>query len=393
MSKVLVNETSLTGIAAAIREKNGETTTYKPNEMAAAIAALEVGGSGDDGVPNPIIYTGDVERALGGNHYNWLIENYSDRIQTKDITRGSYFFGGSDKLEVIPFDINVSGTTTTCMSMFSGCYELKSIGKITAPLYNLRSMFYQCYNLRNLPEMDLVSYSYIDSNGLGDMFSHCYSLREIPETLLAKLQNPSGGTGSNGVVYSGFKLLYTIDEITGIPVVKPTLTSNVFSNVFQQCHRLKKITFATDNGTPYTANWKYQVIDLHDNVGWDAKSISSSDYPVAEGKLKNIVGYNSGITNDKFVNTLAKYEALKDDPDWYSNSIEYSRFNHQSCVDLINSLPDTSAYLETQSGATNSIIFYPYAGRLTDEGSCDKLTDVEIAIATSKGWTVSYKTT
>ena len=37
MAKVLVNEENLTNIANAIRENNGETTTYKPSEMAEAI--------------------------------------------------------------------------------------------------------------------------------------------------------------------------------------------------------------------------------------------------------------------------------------------------------------------------------------------------------------------
>ena len=42
MAKVLVNESSLSGIADAIRGKNGSTNTYKPNEMAAAITAIEI---------------------------------------------------------------------------------------------------------------------------------------------------------------------------------------------------------------------------------------------------------------------------------------------------------------------------------------------------------------
>lgn len=46
MSKVVVNESSLTAIGNAIRAKNGETTTYKPSEMAAAITSLPSGGSG-----------------------------------------------------------------------------------------------------------------------------------------------------------------------------------------------------------------------------------------------------------------------------------------------------------------------------------------------------------
>lgn len=44
MANVLVQDSSLTAIADAIREKNGETTTYKPADMASAIAAITTGG-------------------------------------------------------------------------------------------------------------------------------------------------------------------------------------------------------------------------------------------------------------------------------------------------------------------------------------------------------------
>ena len=47
MSIVTIDDSYFTDIANAIRGKNGETTTYKPNEMAAAINALSGGGSGD----------------------------------------------------------------------------------------------------------------------------------------------------------------------------------------------------------------------------------------------------------------------------------------------------------------------------------------------------------
>lgn len=45
MALKTINDTNLSAIAAAIREKNGETTTYKPSEMAAAISAISTGGS------------------------------------------------------------------------------------------------------------------------------------------------------------------------------------------------------------------------------------------------------------------------------------------------------------------------------------------------------------
>ena len=43
MSKVLIDDSSLSSIGSAIRSKNGGSTFYKPSEMAAAINALSMG--------------------------------------------------------------------------------------------------------------------------------------------------------------------------------------------------------------------------------------------------------------------------------------------------------------------------------------------------------------
>ena len=48
MSKVYLEDTNLTNIANAIRSKNGETTTYKPSEMATAIENLPSGGTSEE---------------------------------------------------------------------------------------------------------------------------------------------------------------------------------------------------------------------------------------------------------------------------------------------------------------------------------------------------------
>lgn len=50
MALKTINDTNLSAIAAAIREKNGETTTYKPSEMAAAISAIATGGGSSGGI-------------------------------------------------------------------------------------------------------------------------------------------------------------------------------------------------------------------------------------------------------------------------------------------------------------------------------------------------------
>ena len=139
---------------------------------------------------------------------------------------------------------------------------------------------------------------------------------------------------------------------------------------------MKAQSFALNNGVPYTVTWKSQVISLGIYVGYyQYKS--------------DILNYNSGITADKEVKDDATYQALKNDPDWFTCDVNYSRYNHDSAVATINSLPDTSAYLAT-AGGTNTIKFKGQAGALTDGGAINTLTEEEIAVAAAKGWTCSF---
>lgn len=50
MALKTINDTNLSAIAAAIREKNQTTTTYKPSEMADAIKAISTGGGSSGGI-------------------------------------------------------------------------------------------------------------------------------------------------------------------------------------------------------------------------------------------------------------------------------------------------------------------------------------------------------
>ena len=156
-----------------------------------------------------------------------------------------------------------------------------------------------------------------------------------------------------------------------------TVNSNLMTNTFDLCYRVKDIIFATqEDGSPYVRNYKSQTLTLSTYVGY-SKAKSS------------ILNYNSGITADKEVTDDASYAALKNDPDWFTCDVAYSRYNHDSAVNTINSLPDTSAYLAT-AGGTNTIKFTGAAGSATDGGAINTLTEEEIAVATAKGWTVTF---
>jgi len=79
------------------------------------------------------------------------------------------------------------------------------------------------------------------------------------------------------------------------------------------------------------------------------------------------------------------YNQMKNNPNWWSASLAYSRYNHTSAVETINTLPDTS----NVANSGNTIAFKAGAGSGTDGGGIDDLTAEEIAVATAKGWTVS----
>ena len=148
---------------------------------------------------------------------------------------------------------------------------------------------------------------------------------------------------------------------------------NMFSNVINNTNRLKNFTFnKQEDGTAKIINWINQTIDLSNSIG----------YSNSFGK-RYILNYNSGITADKEVKDDATYQALKNDPDWFTQKIGYSRYNHDSAVNTINSLPDVSA------GTGNTIKFKGESGSATDGGAINTLTEEEIAVASAKGWTVT----
>lgn len=67
MAKKLYEESSVQAIANAIRKKNGETTTYKLGEMAAAIQAISAGGAGRETVPIIAVAQFTVAASIEGN--------------------------------------------------------------------------------------------------------------------------------------------------------------------------------------------------------------------------------------------------------------------------------------------------------------------------------------
>ena len=381
MSKVFIEETTLTNIGDAIREKTGKTDLITPGDMPAEIAAIET-GSGSSGIPETAFkITGNCSSRFANGGWDWFLERYGDKITTEKLTScGSMF--NSSKVKEIPFDINTL-SDPVIENMFAGCSNLTTIPNVNYILTKhllYTGLFKGCSMLQELPDWlgDLLEadYNVTGKNGSwrpwGDMFYNCTNLRRIPDKVMRYMKNTSNTSGYYyGLFYS--KPFYNnraLDELVNIHCDGCELTSNQIGGFFDNLQRVKDIIFATEeDGTPCVRKWKNQVIDLGSSryIGWCSLGVTFTYIPVS-----------------KVVYDDATYQARKDDPDWYTQNVAYSRYNHDSAVNTINSLPDTSAY------GTNTIKFLGASGELTDGGAINTLTEEEIAVATAKGWTVTF---
>ena len=359
-------------------DDNGEVikSTYTPDEIVDEISAFPLVP------PRAFEITGSFNYKFANNGWNWFIETCGDLVSTKEIGILGYGFYSSSDLKSIPFELNISDSCINFSNCFYRCNQLTAAPRIVGSVrptaissytsFDFTSAFQDCQRIRELPDDYFTSFASQETwanamnntNGArNNLFYGCYSLRKLPDiSVLATKSTSSYNLLTTGLAYA----CYSLDEITNLPV----LTIGSFNNIATNCYRLKDFTFAVqEDGTPFEVNWSNVSIQLGSKIGY---GYSSSYF------------YNSGITNAKQVSDVNSYNRLKDDPDWWTSKIEYSRFNHDSAVRTIQSLPN-----RTSGIGTCNIVFEGEAGLYTDGGAINKLTEAEIAVAAAKGWTVS----
>lgn len=155
MANVVIDDTHLTNIAAAIREKNGLTDTYKPNEMAAAISAITT--SGDSGNA-PIESTIDFDDYIG--------RNLSGEVEFACTKVGRYGLAGCSNVTKFTVGGEASGSYA-----FTGCTKLQELALPTTTEFGTSS----CANLKNLTTVNAPQATSISD----DAFMGCTALTNI----------------------------------------------------------------------------------------------------------------------------------------------------------------------------------------------------------------------
>lgn len=421
MANVIINDTNLTNIANAIREKNGTTTTYKPSEMADAITNLPTGGGGGYEPTDEELTYSQMASIFNNGNNAWVLNNYGDRIVFTSSNNDNSAFS---EYPYETFNVNPKLSSSSQVlhldRMFNNAENLKEItGTITSTvsisLLSTYMAFASCYNLRTINDNFIDNSWYIQkrtgalNNRFGATFGYCYSLRELPKFFIENMKTADGSqptTNNASTTYANmFMSCSALNKIEDLFVVASTyssgnLTSNMFSGTFNSCYNLSKLTFATnEDGTPLTAKWTNQIIDLY-------RTSASIGFLMSGQSETQITGYNSGFTAEDEIEGNTSNNFAPDAQYYIGDGVNKywtadggcAKYGHTEAVETINSLPDTLA-----AGGGNTISFYSRQGKFTDylkgrtnditfDSSIGTLTEAEIAVATAKGWTVSLNT-
>ena len=393
-----------------LKNQTGTEITYN-NVDVISIPLADGSGNFDFGLTDDELTMDAVDNLFYG--WDWVIDKYGNRIKVRITSQAQskvFGLGCTKDLNAIKLIDKEPGQSCDIRSMFETYYGKKlpvPIWEGTKPIREIASMFSQCHNLTDTEIKSFLSHfnfsGFVNAN-INNLFNECRSVRNI-NSILAQLHTQCkdyvSDYGGNVNIQSLCRATSVADELVGLPVPCGDVSYDLqipfwdnIESIVEGASRAKKITFATKtDGTPYTVKWDGKTISLTNQVGYSTEE-------------NHILSQSSvhGITQEKKVSDATTYEALKNDPDYYVYSqatqsydgnqvnvgVLYSRYNHTSAVETINSLPDCSAYCAETSN-TNTIIFKKYSGALTDGGGINTLTEQEIAVATNKGWTVSFE--
>lgn len=310
--------------------------------------------------------TGNCQNKFSYDGWNWFLNNYGDKITTDNITIAEHMFL-SNPIERIPIDINLSDSCTNTEHMFSECANLVELPVVN----NFADSASICDGCRKLTSINGNKFrTPADTVSANSLFVNCFKLRTV-DGFFDNIPDEIKGTSIFGL-HNTFNNCYSLDEVLNLPYVYSTYNSSYFFiGMVSGCFRLKRLTFRNQVVTKST---KSATLDLT-ATGW-----ATSPYNDAVTIMHN----KTDFTDETRVTDDATYQALKNNPDWWTVDVAYSRYNHDSAVETINSLPDVTA-----TGITNTIKFKGGAGSNTDGGAINTLTAEEIAVATAKGWTVS----
>lgn len=317
-------------IKIAIKSKNIAVADSDPfSSYPSKISEISTGG-GTGGLDwSAIGYSACPESIIDGYNYAKQIYDGWNPKQT------SLFYNGNSNLVFFPL-VDTSNVTSL-YNAFYGCSSLISVPLInTSKVTTFEKAFYNCSSLKDIALLDMSS-----ATTLKQAFYGC-SLKNIPLFDTSNIQN----------FQNAFENCSSIQTVPSFDMSSATITTNMF----YKCNALKTVPSLN------TIN----VTDMSSMFSWSSNLESVGKLNADKvTNIKNIFYYCNKLAN------LGGFTNLSIDLDLtISNYITAT-----SLMNVINEAKDLST-----EGKTATLTIGSKVGLLTEE---------QIAIATSKGWTLA----
>lgn len=217
MSKVFINEETLTAIGDAIREKNGSTDLIAPGNMADTIRNLPSGGG--DGIDyleqlinrEIVNYENKNITQIGASLGNYKLDGLFSNTPLESINlpnltniQSSYTFYGCENLVSVelPELIFINGSRT-----FSYCASLE---ELNLPKFQYSIAYLTCQVCGNLKYVQLPSCGSLNTRFFGD----CSSLKALVLAgSFVELNNTAELVFERSSVLSGTGFIYVPDDL------------------------------------------------------------------------------------------------------------------------------------------------------------------------------------
>lgn len=296
-----------------------------------------------------LAFTGDCSNLFYNGHFSWILEHYTSLFSFSNIQNASscfYSLQTDADLTNLTFYMKDSGWNNDVGNMFAYS-KLQHLPHIVGKVDDCTEIFYHC-GVESIPDNFFDDFVFLKPNSYiecASMFTGCYNLTKVP-SLKAFKQLQSTRVPSSQYYSFYHSLFYgcnKLQEIRDLPIVYGINSegkTNLFDGMVSSASKLSSFTFESN-----------QTVRLSNQMLYFSRTGYEYDY---------------------------QFKYVKD-----------SVYNHDSAVETINSLPDTSAFL-AEAGGTNTIQFHSDQGANTEGGAIGNLTAEEIAVAAAKGWTVAF---
>ena len=355
-------------------------------------------------ISNDIAYSKQLlDEWNSGDRYNFRSLSkmkYMPYVDTSNFTSMNQFAISNSNLSFVPL-LNTSNVTDM-YRMFGNCIALTSIPLFdTSKVTDMSYMFYSCPNLTSVPEFDTskvtTMYSMFEScssltsvplfntsnvTNITYMFSGCRMLTTVPLFDTSKVTNMHSmfSTCSNLTSIPLFdtsnvttmeRMFYNCSSLTSIPLFDTSKVTSL-QNAFGSCNLREFPSLNTSNVTNIDGFLKgnYNLITIH-SLNLQSVNVTGGlgTWNGFEGlrSLENVIALNnfgqgfSGTTNNGITLTSS------------------SKLTKQSCLNIFNTIYNMN--LNTAYTGTPTIQLSSTTKAL--------LSADDIAIATSKGWTIS----